>query len=359
MRGLLPAIFSSAEAGSGASSNGSDSVAGNAGLQQQGTCSPSPSSCGLSGLKDIIWSNGSAANAGSSKDSSNSNSKAAPAPMASAFAGVCDKQQQHQQHQQERQADCADTIAAAPAGVADDATQTAGDASDEGSDQAAAAAAAAEAAAARVDSNNSDKSNNDNDDSESEWEPEEDDSDDLLDSFQAMLERCWFGTDSSKQQQQRGELRSFPLPPPSPFQLSSTCTRQLAQRRSQQQQQQQQQQSTRSASRSKSVKRNMQDSNSKSNPPAAEEGDDSWVPSSWLPRPVRRALGRTESSRASGWHAKPLRVKMAEQVLGEGLVDALELVQRDILESDDPLPEATIKFFVKAGVGVATGWVSC
>ncbi|WIA12300.1 hypothetical protein OEZ85_012356 [Tetradesmus obliquus] len=47
---------------------------------------------------------------------------------------------------------------------------------------------------------------------------------------------------------------------------------------------------------------------------------------------------------------------MAEQVLGEGLVDALELVQRDILESEDPLPEATIKFFVRAGVGVATGW---
>jgi hypothetical protein len=356
MRDLLPAIFSSPEAGSGGSSNDSDTAAGNARLQQQGPNSTIPSSTwGLSGLKDIIWSDGSIDYAGGIADSSNSNSLAS---VASPFASVCSNSKQQQQ--QERKVD----LGLAAAAVADDTMQTVSDASDDSTDQAAAAAAAA--AAACHDSKHTEDSSPDNDDSESDWEPEEDDSEDLLDSFQTMLERCWFGTDSSskQQQRQRGELRSFPLPPFSPFQFSSTRTRQLAQRRSQQQQQQQQQSpshisssAARSASRSKSVKRNTVNDNSNSKAPD-DEDDDSWVPSSWLPRPVQRALGRTESSKASGWHAKPLRVKMAEQVLGEGLVDALELVQRDILDSEDPLPEATIKFFVKAGVGVATGWVS-
>uniref|UniRef100_A0A383WJT8 UBC core domain-containing protein n=1 Tax=Tetradesmus obliquus TaxID=3088 RepID=A0A383WJT8_TETOB len=328
MRDLLPAIFSSALPGSEDSNLGSSSNAVVACQQQQGPSSSAPSSWGLSGLKDIIWSNGADNAAGSNA--------ALPSPFAS-MSGAS-------KQRQDRQAACADKAAAAA--VADDATQTDSGAEGDDTDPAAVAAAAAAAAGGDDKSNSSD----DDDDSESEWEPEDDDSEDLLDSFQAMLERCWFGSDKQQQQQQqRGELRSFPLPPPSPFQFSTTRTRQLAQRRTQQQAAA----NCTSALRSTNTQINSK-SNTKSN--SHDDEDDSWVPSSWLPRPMRRALGRTDSSRASGWHAKPLRVKMAEQVLGEGLVDALELVQRDILESEDPLPEATIKFFVRAGVGVATGW---
>jgi hypothetical protein len=354
MRDLLPAIFSSALPSSVDSGNSSRSNAAAACQQQQEPSSSGPSSWSLSGLKDIIWSNG-ADNAAGSKDSSNSNVTASHASPFASMSGASKQQQQ----QQDRQALSADKAAAAAR--ADEATQTDSEPEDGDTDQHAAAAVAAAAAADDDDDDKGNNSDDDDDGSDSEWEEEEDDSEDLLDSFQAMLERCWYGTDS-KQQQQRGGLKSFPLLPPSPFQFSSTRTRQLAQRRSQQQQQQTSEHTSAAAATaaSRSSKTASAQCNTESNTKddKQNDNDDSWVPSSWMPRPVRRALGRTESSRASGWHAKPLRVKMAEQVLGKGLVDALELVQQDILESEDPLPEATIKFFVKAGVGVATGWVS-
>jgi hypothetical protein len=346
MRDLLPAIFTSALPSTVDTNSSSDSNAGAACQQQQESSSSGPRSWSLSGLKDIIWSNGADKEA-CSNNSGNSNGTA---PLASPFASMSGLSKQQQQQDKQALHDSSAAAAGDADADADDAriAVAGADAGDQAAAKAAAAAAAATAAADDDDDNKCNSNKDDNDDSESEWEPAEDESEDLLDSFQAMLERCWFGTDNSSRQQQQGssELQSHPLLPPSPFQFSSTRTRQLAQRRSQHQQA--------SSSSKPSLTQHYRHSNTQNN----SNEDDSWVPSSWLPRPMRRALGRTESSKTSGWHAKPLRVKMAEQVLGEGLVDALELVHRDILESEDPLPEATIKFFLKAGVGVATGWVS-
>lgn len=46
------------------------------------------------------------------------------------------------------------------------------------------------------------------------------------------------------------------------------------------------------------------------------------------------------------------------QVLSKELLSAVQLVEAEIIQSADPLPSATIKFFLKAGRSMGTGWVS-
>jgi hypothetical protein len=49
---------------------------------------------------------------------------------------------------------------------------------------------------------------------------------------------------------------------------------------------------------------------------------------------------------------------MDVQVLSKELLSAVQVVESEILSSPDPLPSATIKFFLKAGRSMGQGWVS-
>lgn len=44
-------------------------------------------------------------------------------------------------------------------------------------------------------------------------------------------------------------------------------------------------------------------------------------------------------------------------MLSKELLSAVQLVEAEIIQSADPLPSATIKFFLKAGTSMGTGWV--
>lgn len=45
------------------------------------------------------------------------------------------------------------------------------------------------------------------------------------------------------------------------------------------------------------------------------------------------------------------------QVLSKELLSAVQLVEAEIIQSEDALPSATIKFFLKAGRSMGTDWV--
>lgn len=48
----------------------------------------------------------------------------------------------------------------------------------------------------------------------------------------------------------------------------------------------------------------------------------------------------------------------AAQVLSKELLSAVQVVESEILSSQDALPAATLKFFLKAGRTMGQGWVS-
>lgn len=73
---------------------------------------------------------------------------------------------------------------------------------------------------------------------------------------------------------------------------------------------------------------------------------------------VRAAPGWARPSGAVGAApSKSLYVRLAEQLLGEGVYRALDAIQDEIIEAEDPLGPATIKFFARAGLGIARSWV--
>lgn len=70
----------------------------------------------------------------------------------------------------------------------------------------------------------------------------------------------------------------------------------------------------------------------------------------------QRAAGFRAGRR--GAKSKPLRLKLAEQMLSKELLSAVQVVESEILSSQDALPAATLKFFLKAGRTMGQGWVS-
>ena len=51
-------------------------------------------------------------------------------------------------------------------------------------------------------------------------------------------------------------------------------------------------------------------------------------------------------------------VCVSPQVLSKEILAAVQLIESEILSSEDPLPSATLKFFMRTGRTMGQGWVS-
>lgn len=55
---------------------------------------------------------------------------------------------------------------------------------------------------------------------------------------------------------------------------------------------------------------------------------------------------------------RPFSLRMAEQLLPEGVMSAVSTIQKDMLDTGDALGPAIINYFASAGGGMLVEWVS-